>query len=97
MRVLVVAGLCVALGGCVSDGNNNIADNIVQSSVFAQPTVVYHSGDNIEISYYVGGIQQSFNEKNAIELLKKECGGAFRITNRTSTGGNSFIDAVCVR
>ena len=74
--------LALPLVGCLSDGSgsNNIAGSVVQSSVFAQPTVVYHTGDNLEVSYYNGGIQQSFNERDAMDLLKKECGGAFRIT-----------------
>jgi hypothetical protein len=97
MRIWVVAVLCAALGGCLSDGGNGVAGSIVQSSVFAQPAVVYHTGDNLEVSYYNGGVQQSFNEKNAMELLKKECGGAFRITGRSNApSGDSYVDAVCV-
>jgi hypothetical protein len=94
---MIVVVYCTALGGCVSDGGNgNVVDTVVQATPFAQPIVVYHTGDDLEISYYIGGIQQSLNERNAIDLMKKECGGAFRIANRTSTGGNSFIDGVCV-
>ena len=40
---------------------------------------MYHTGDNPEISYYSGGIQQSFNEKNAMDLLKKECEERFAL------------------
>jgi hypothetical protein len=99
MRVLGIVALSAALGGCVSDdGSNSVAGSIIQSSVFAQPTVMYHTGENLEVSYYNGGIQQSFNEKNAMDLLKKECGGAFRITNRSNAPtGDSYVDAVCVR
>jgi hypothetical protein len=99
MKIWAAAALCAALGGCVSDGNSgsNIAEGIVQSTVFAQPAVVYHTGDNLEVSYYNGGIQQSFNERNAMELLKKECGGSFRIANRSNApSGDSYVDAVCV-
>ena len=89
--------MSAALGGCVADGGNNVAGSIIQSSAFAQPAVVYHTGDHLEVSYYNGGIQQSFNEKNAMELLKKECGGAFRITSRSNApSGGSYFDAVCV-
>jgi hypothetical protein len=88
----------VALAGCMSDGgNSNVAGSIIQSSVFAQPAIIYHTGDNLEVSYYNGGIQQSSNERNAMELLKRECGGAFRITNRSNApSGDSYVDAVCV-
>jgi hypothetical protein len=88
---------CMPLIGCVSDGGNGTSGNILQSTVFAQPAVVYHTGDNLEVSYYNSGIQQSFNEAHAIELLKKECGGAFRITNRSNApSGDSYIEAACV-
>lgn len=92
---------CVVLAGCVSDGtsggDSNIAGSILQSTVFAQPAVVYHTGDNLEVSYLNGGIQQSFNERNAMELLKKECGGAFRIASRSNApSGDSYVEAVCV-
>jgi hypothetical protein len=94
MKIWAVVALCAALGGCVSDGNGG---SLVQSTVFAQPAVVYHTGDNLEVSYYNGGIQQSFNERNAMELIKKECGGAFRIAGRSNApSGDSYVDAVCV-
>jgi len=97
MRIFLALVLTAPLAGCLSDsGNNDVGRTIVQSSVFAQPSVVYHTGDNLEISYYVGGIQHYVNEQNAIALVKKECGGAFRITNRSDSGGTSYIDAVCV-
>jgi hypothetical protein len=54
------------------------------------------SCSNLEVLYFNGGIQQSFNERNAIELVKKECGGAFRITSRSDSGSNSYVGAVCV-
>jgi hypothetical protein len=98
-RFILGCAAAVALNGCMSDGagSNSVADNIVQSSVFAQPKVIYHTGDNLEVSYYNGGIQQSFNETHAMDLLKKECGGAFRITNRSNApSGDSYVDAVCV-
>jgi hypothetical protein len=88
---------CIPLIGCVSDGGSSSSGNILQSTVFAQPAVVYHTGDNLEVSYYNSGIQQSFNEGHAIELLKKECGGAFRIANRSNApSGDTYIEAVCV-
>jgi hypothetical protein len=99
MRIWIVVALCAALGGCVSDSNSggNVAGSVLQSTVFAQPAVIYHTGDNLEVSYYNGGIQQSFNERNAMDLLKKECGGAFRIAGRSNApSGDSYVDAVCV-
>jgi hypothetical protein len=98
VRILALL-LALPLAGCLSDGNgNNNAGSVIQSSVFAQPAVVYHTGDNLEVSYYNGGIQQSFNERTAMDLLKKECGGAFRITNRSNApSGDSYVDAICVR
>ncbi len=93
--LLFCAAIACQLAGCVSDGNGN--NPIVQATVFKQASVVYHTGENIEITYYVGGINHAINEQNAIELLKNECGGAFRITNRTnSPAGDQYIDAVCV-
>jgi hypothetical protein len=99
MRVFSMLAFLIALpvAGCLSDGGNSSGGSIVQSTVFAQPSVVYHTGDNLEVSYYNGGIQQSFNERNAVEILKKECGGAFRIAGRSNApSGDSYIDAVCV-
>lgn len=85
------------LSGCVSDGGSSAGGSIIQSTVFAQAAVVYHTGDNLEVSYDNGGIQQSFNERNAMDLLKKECGGAFKITGRSNApSGDSYVDAVCV-
>jgi hypothetical protein len=97
MRVFtaLVFFVVLPLAGCMSDGSNG--PNLIQSTVFAQPTVVYHTGDNLEVSYYNEGVQQPFNERNAIELLKKECRGAFRIAGRSNgPNGDSYIDAVCV-
>lgn len=92
---LLYAIFACQLAGCVSDGSGN--NPLIQATVFKQASVVYHTGDNIEVTYYVGGIQHAINEQNAIELLKKECGGAFKITNRTnSPAGDQYIDAVCV-
>jgi Tfp pilus assembly protein PilX len=98
LQSILWVAVCASLAGCVSDGGSNVAENIIQSSVFAKPAVVYHTGDNLEVSYYNGGIQQSSNERTAMELLKKECGGAFRITGRSNApSGDSYVDAVCVR
>lgn len=94
-RLVLCSIFVCSLAGCMSDGNGN--NPIVQATIFKQASVVYHTGDNIEVTYYVGGINHAINEQNAIELLKKECGGAFRITGRTnSPGGDQYIDAVCV-
>lgn len=91
LRFLLLLLAVATLAGCSTGGS------VLQSSVFARPAVVYRTGDNLEISYFNAGIQQSFNEAAAIDLLKKECGGAFRITGRTaSPSGDAYIDAVCV-
>lgn len=88
--------LACQVAGCISDGSGN--NPIVQATVFKQASVVYHTGDNIEITYYAGGIQHAINEQSAIELLKRECGGAFKISNRSnSPGGDQYIDAICVQ
>jgi hypothetical protein len=72
MRVLGIVALSAALDGCVSDdGSNSVVGSIIQSSVFAQPTVMYHTGENLEVSYYNGGIQQSFNEKKCHGAVKE--------------------------
>ena len=99
MRFVLIFALLLLIGGCVTDGGgNNLADDIVQSTVFARPKIIYHTGDNLEVSYLNGGIQQSYNERTAMDLLKQECGGAFRITGRSdSANGGSYVDAVCVR
>ena len=89
MRFVPIAAF-FALAGCGGAGGS-----LIQSSVFAQPSVVYHNGNNLEVQYLNGGIQQSFNEANAMELLRKECNGAFRIVNRTSDGPRAYVDAVC--
>ncbi|CCD98997.1 hypothetical protein [Bradyrhizobium sp. STM 3809] len=99
MRFGLIIALMLLVSGCMTDnGGNGLAGGLVQSTVFAQPSVVYHTGDNVEVSYYNGGLQQSYNERNAMDLLKKECGGAFRIVGRSNApNGDSYVDAVCVR
>ncbi|WP_035648443.1 hypothetical protein [Bradyrhizobium sp. ORS 285] len=95
MRFGLIVVLMLFVSGCMTDNGGN---SLVQSTVFAQPAVVYHTGDNLEVSYYNGGLQQSYNERNAMELLKKECGGAFRIVGRSNApSGDAYVDAVCVR
>ena len=50
------------------------------------PYVVFHTGDNIEITEnFAAGVQKGFNEAEAMELLTRECGGTFRVMNRTKT------------
>ena len=82
----------VLLAGCTGGGGD-----LAQVSVSGQPYVVYHTGDRIEITQSFIGRQRGFDEANAMELLTKECGGAFRIVARTKTDdGHTFVDAVCV-
>jgi len=65
--------------------------------VSPQPYVVYHTGDNVEITQYFTGLQQRFDEAAAMELLTSVCGGTYRIVSRTRTvDGHTFVDAVCV-
>ena len=91
-----IVAFSVLLAGCSGTGGN-VGENLVQPSLFAQPSVVYHTDDNIEITQYFGGMYQDFNEADATELLKKECGGSYRIVKRTkTTDGHTFVDAVCV-
>ena len=56
-----------------------------QTLLSGQPYVVYHTGDNIEVTQYFAGGKNGFNEANAMDLLTKECGGAYRIVKRTNT------------
>ena len=44
----------VPLTGCGGGGGS-----IVQSSVFAQPEVIYHSGNNVGVTYFDAGVQAS--------------------------------------
>jgi hypothetical protein len=84
LRNILVGGICVVLA-------------FVSLSDFAQPAVVHHTGDNLRVRYYSGLIQGSTNLRNAMDLLKKECGGAFRITKRSNEpSGYAYLDAVCV-
>ena len=71
MRV-VVLGAALMLAGCAGGGS------IVQSSVFAQPEVLYHSGSNVGVSYFNSGVQASFNEHGAMDLLAKNAPRASR-------------------
>jgi hypothetical protein len=83
----LAAGFSVLLTGCTGYGD----------LVRPQPYVVYHTGENIEITQYFTGVQQRFDEAKAMELLTNECRGAYRIVKRTkTTDGHTFVDAVCV-
>jgi hypothetical protein len=84
----LAAVFSVLLTGCTGGGADLVSP---------QPYVVYHTGDNIEITQYFTGVRQRFDEAKATELLTQECGGAFRIVKRTKTeDGHTFVDAVCV-
>jgi hypothetical protein len=88
----MIRGLVVAVGllltGCGGGGS------IIQSSVFAQPEVIYHSGNNIGVTYFDAGPQASFNEHGAMDLLAKECPRGFKINSRSGES-KVTIDAVC--
>jgi len=60
------------------------------------PYIVFHTGDNIEITQSFATGVGGFNEAEGMALLTRECGGAFRIERRTKTAdGHVFVDAVC--
>jgi len=64
-----ITAFSVLLAGCSGTGGN-VGENLVQPSLFAQPSVVYHTGDNIEITEsFAAGVQEGFNEAEAMELL----------------------------
>jgi hypothetical protein len=65
--------------------------DIVQSSVFARPGIVYQSGDNIGVDYNAGGIMNATNEREAVALIEKHCKGRYHVVRR----GGGHIDAVC--
>jgi hypothetical protein len=88
MRIMGIVALGAALSGCAGGGS------VVQSSVFAQPEVLYHSGNNVGLSYFNSGVQASFNEHGAMDLLAKECPRGFKVTGRTGEQ-KVTIDAVC--
>ena len=88
--VRLVAMIAAApLTNCAGGGGS-----IVQSSVFAQPEVIYHSGNNVGVTYFDAGVQASFNEHGAMELLARECPRGFRVTGRSGET-KVTIDAVC--
>jgi hypothetical protein len=83
-----VIAIALLLTGCAGGGS------VIQSSVFAQPEVIYHSGNNIGVTYFDAGVQASFNEHGAMELLAKECPRGFKVNNRSGER-KVTIDAVC--
>jgi hypothetical protein len=87
MRPILTAVFSVLLSSCAGNGD----------LVSPQPYVVYHTDDNIEVTQYFAGGKNGFNEASAMDLLTKECGGAYRIVKRTKTEDDHiFVDAVCV-
>ena len=83
----LAAVFSVLLASCAGNG----------ALVSPQPYVVYHTGDNIEITQNFIGAQERFDEAKAVELLTNECRGAYRIVSRTKTAdGHTFVDAVCI-
>jgi hypothetical protein len=66
---------------------------VVQSSVFARPSIVYQSGDAIGVDYHDAGILAATNQREAVALIERHCNGKYRIVGRS--GGR--IDALCVR
>jgi hypothetical protein len=65
--------------------------DIVQSSVFARPSITYHSGDNVGVDYNVGAILDATNRREAVALIEQYCKGQYRVTRY----GDGHIDAVC--
>jgi hypothetical protein len=85
--LLVAAGV---VAGC--------AANPIQATVFAQPTITNKAGNSVEVTYYNSGIMAANNEATAMDMLKRECGGQFRIVNRSATPqGDSYVSAECMR
>ena len=92
MRPILTAVFSVLLTGCTGGGGDR-----AEFLLSGQPYVVYHTGDDIEVTQYFAGGKNGFNEVSAMDLLTKECGGAYRIVKRTETiDGHTFVDAVCV-
>jgi len=65
--------------------------DIVQSTVFARPGIVYQSGDNVGVDYNSGGIMNATNEREAVSLIEQYCKRRYHVVRRS--GGH--IDAVC--
>lgn len=84
--VLVVCALAAALQGC---------SGIIQSSVLARPSIVYSSGSAIGVEYVNIGVQASFNQQGAMDLISNYCHGQFRVTGRSERDRLSYVDAVC--
>lgn len=85
----VVLSLGLVLAACAVP----TPSDVLQSSVFARPAVVYQSGDAIGVDYYEGGIQQATNQRAAVALIEQHCQGKYRIVSRSE----GRIDAVCIR
>ena len=85
-RHVVFAAAC-ALAGCAAP----TPTDIVQSTVFSAPHIVYQSGDNIGVDYNEGGILDATNTREAVALIEQYCKGQYRVTRR----GGGHIDAVC--
>jgi hypothetical protein len=66
--------------------------DLVQSSVFARPGIVYQSGDAIGVNYRTGGVLDATNQREAVALIENYCKGQYRVVRR----GAGLIDAVCV-
>ena len=67
--------------------------DVVQSSVFAGPRVVYQTSDTIGVDYIEGGVLHVTRQREAVAIIERHCDGKYRITGRSQ----GRIDAVCVR
>jgi hypothetical protein len=86
----ITATICTGL--TLADCAVPTPHDIVQSSVFARPGIVYQSGDNIGVNYPVGGVLAATNEREAVALIEQYCKGQYRVVRR----GGGLIDAgVC--
>lgn len=88
MRGLLAISVAAALAACALD--SSVVPTFQARSVEA-PDVLYHNGTSVGVEYVNG------HEKDANDVLAKECGGTFRILNRSEREVTSVVDAICSR
>lgn len=74
-----VIAFALLLTGCGGGGGS-----VIQSSVFAQPEVIYHSSNNIGVTYFDAGVQASFNEHGAMEFGRSTINACFGLLETQS-------------
>lgn len=86
MRTLIILTSLSLLAGCQS---------LKQSTIFADPEIVYQNQSGIGVRYVNAGVFSGDNENIAMDIISMHCNNSYKITNREKSGKTVLLDAEC--